>query len=200
MLHNYGLGKEDKDLASYQLYPYILDLAGIHEGLITKYHQQSGWQEAGYTEGLTMLAYDLLYGENYAYNGINPFSNSKLKMGIDKISVTDVEEIPGMADGEKAYLVTGTGFTQYAQVYFDGSLMDTEWIDSHHLKITENLDFEPEEDADAEKQEKTEEDDIDETGSFTIKILDDDGVILSTSKPLLYKKTSLPVNDMQAWN
>ncbi len=201
--NNYGLGKEDKDLASYQLYPYILDLAGIHEGLITKYHQQSGWQEAGYTEGLTMLAYDLLYGENYAYNGINPFNNSKLKMGIDEISVTDVEEIPGMADDEKAYLVTGTGFTPYAQVYFDGSIMDTEWVDSSHLKITENLDFEPEEDADAEdgeKQEETEEDDIDETGSFTIKILDDDGVILSTSKPLLYKKTSLPVNDMQAWN
>ncbi|MFG6328383.1 MAG: sulfatase-like hydrolase/transferase, partial [Lachnospiraceae bacterium] len=201
--NNYGLGKEDKDLASYQLYPYILDLAGIHEGLITKYHQQSGWQEAGYTEGLTMLAYDLLYGENYAYNGINPFNNSKLKMGIDEISVTDVEEIPGMADDEKVYLVTGTGFTPYAQVYFDGSIMDTEWVDSSHLKITENLDFEPEEDADAEdgeKQEETEEDDIDETGSFTIKILDDDGVILSTSKPLLYKKTSLPVNDMQAWN
>jgi len=139
--NNYGLGKEDKDLASYQLYPYILDLAGIHEGLITKYHQQSGWQEAGYTEGLTMLAYDLLYGENYAYNGINPFNNSDLKMGTDKISVTDVEEIPGMADDEKAYLVTGTGFTPYAQVYFDGSHLDTELIDSSHLKITESLDF-----------------------------------------------------------
>ena len=42
-------------------------------------------------------------------------------------------------------------------------------------------------------QEGTEEaDDIDETDAFTIKILDDDGVILSTSQPLLYKNTSLP--------
>lgn len=199
--NNYGLDKKDKDLASYQLYPYILDLAGIHEGLVTKYHQQSDWQAAGYTEGLTMLSYDLLYGENYAYNGINPFNNSALKMGTDKISVTDVEEIPGVTDDEKAYLVTGTGFTPYAQVYFDGSHLDTEWIDNSHLKITEDLDFEPDEDEtgdiagekDAGNQEGTEEaDDIDETDSFTIKILDDDGVILSTSQPLLYKKTSLP--------
>lgn len=199
--NNYGLDKKDKDLTSYQLYPYILDLAGIHEGLVTKYHQQSDWQAAGYTEGLTMLSYDLLYGENYAYNGINPFNNSALKMGTDKISVTDVEEIPGVTDDEKAYLVTGTGFTPYAQVYFDGSHLDTEWIDNSHLKITEDLDFEPDEDEtgdiagekDAGNQEGTEEaDDIDETDSFTIKILDDDGVILSTSQPLLYKKTSLP--------
>ncbi len=64
--NNYGLDKKDKDLTSYQLYPYILGQAGIHEGIITKYHQQSDWQAAGYTEGLTMLSYDLLYGENYA--------------------------------------------------------------------------------------------------------------------------------------
>ncbi len=199
--NNYGLDKKDKDLTSYQLYPYILDQAGIHEGIITKYHQQSDWQAAGYTEGLTMLSYDLLYGENYAYNGINPFNNSDLKMGTDKISVTDVEEIPVVADDEKTYLVTGTGFTPYAQVYFDGSHLDTEWIDSSHLKITESLDFEPDEEEtgditgeeDEGSQEGTEEaDDIDETDAFTIKILDDDGVILSTSQPLLYKNTSLP--------
>ena len=199
--NNYGLDKKDKDLTSYQLYPYILGQAGIHEGIITKYHQQSDWQAAGYTEGLTMLSYDLLYGENYAYNGINPFNNSDLKMGTDKISVTDVEEIPVVADDEKTYLVTGTGFTPYAQVYFDGSHLDTEWIDSSHLKITESLDFEPDEEEtgditgeeDEGSQEGTEEaDDIDETDAFTIKILDDDGVILSTSQPLLYNNTSLP--------
>lgn len=199
--NNYGLDKKDKDLTSYQLYPYILGQAGIHEGIITKYHQQSDWQAAGYTEGLTMLSYDLLYGENYAYNGINPFNNSDLKMGTDKISVTDVREIPGVEDDEKTYLVTGTGFTPYAQVYFDGSHLDTEWIDSSHLKITESLDFEPDEEEtgditgeeDEGSQEGTEEaDGIDETDAFTIKILDDDGVILSTSQPLLYKNTSLP--------
>ncbi len=199
--NNYGLDKKDKDLTSYQLYPYILGQAGIHEGIITKYHQQSDWQAAGYTEELTMLSYDLLYGENYAYNGINPFNNSDLKMGTDKISVMDVREIPGVEDNEKTYLVTGTGFTPYAQVYFDGSHLDTEWIDSSHLKITESLDFEPDEEEtgditgeeDEGSQEGTEEaDGIDETDAFTIKILDDDGVILSTSQPLLYKNTSLP--------
>lgn len=203
--NNYGLGKKDKDLASYQLCPYILDQAGIHEGLITKYHQQSDWQSPGYTEGLALLAYDLLYGGNYAYNGINPFNYSDLKMGTDKISVTDVEET-GIFNGEIEYLVTGTGFTPYAQVYFDGSHLDTEWIDSSHLRITGSLDFEPdgeeaEDGIDEEGGEEQEETgDIDETDAFTIKVLDDDGVILSTSKPLLYKNTSLPLYNIPGWN
>ena len=82
--NNFGLkNKDKKDLASYQLYPYIFDLLGIHEGIITKYHQQSEWGSENYLDGLTMLSYDLLYGDNYAYNGIVPFTASALQMGTE---------------------------------------------------------------------------------------------------------------------
>lgn len=213
--NNFGLDKQDKDLASYQLYPYILGQAGIHEGLLAKYHQQSDYSNPWYTDGLVMLSYDLLYGENYAYNGINPFVSSDMQMGTDKISVKDVEEVQDISkikeitdnkdiinsftDTGKTYIVTGTGFTPYANVYFDGSLLDTEWIDEKHLLVTEEIDFEPDTegedidntDAATSSTEDTEEPDIDETNAFTIKIIDDDGVILSTSKPVLYKNTSL---------
>lgn len=206
--NNFGLEKQDKDLTSYQLYPYILDLAGIHEGMVTRYHQQTDWEQPGYTEGLKMLAYDLLYGEKYAYNGSNPFVNSELQMGTGKISVKDVEEIKDiskiaditnninnteLAGIEKAYLVTGTGFTTYAQVYFDGSSLDTFWIDDKHLLVTEEPEFEPDNsDADDNSSDAEEENtETSEEDSFTIKIIDDDGVILSISNPLLYNKTSL---------
>ena len=206
--NNFGLEKQDKDLTSYQLYPYILDLAGIHEGMVTRYHQQTDWEQPGYTEGLKMLAYDLLYGEKYAYNGSNPFVNSELQMGTGKISVKDVEEITDiskiaditnninnteLAGIEKAYLVTGTGFTTYAQVYFDGSSLDTFWIDDKHLLVTEEPEFEPDNsDADDNSSDAEEENiETSEEDSFTIKIIDDDGVILSISNPLLYNKTSL---------
>lgn len=205
--NNFGLEKQDKDLASYQLYPYILDLAGIHEGVVTRYHQQTGWNQPEYTEGLKMLAYDFLYGGKYVYNGRNPFVNSQLQMGTDKISVQDVEEITGissiadiagststdLAGIEKAYLVTGTGFTKYAQVYFDGSSLDTVWIDGRHLLVTEEPDFEPDDDGTGNSGDVAEEENLEasEENSFTIKIIDDDGVILSISKPLLYNETSL---------
>lgn len=215
--NNFGLGKQDKDLTSYQLYPYILGQAGIHEGLLAKYHQQSDYNKPGYTEGLSMLSYDLLYGENYAYNGVNPFKSSDMQMGTDRISVKNVEEILDISEigsikgnkdiinnlnitnTEKIYIVTGTGFTPYANVYFDGSLLDTEWIDEKHLLITRETSFEPDTgsggtestDNALSSTEDKEEPDIDETDAFTVKIIDDDGVILSTSKPVLYKNTSL---------
>ncbi len=215
--NNFGLKKQDKDLTSYQLYSYISGQAGIHEGLIAKYHQQAGYKKPGYTKGLSMLSYDLLYGENYAYNGINPFISSDMQMGTDKISFKDIEEIQDIkeirritgnediinninfTDTGKIYIVTGTGFTPYANVYFDSSLLDTEWIDEKHLLVTEEVNFEPDTDAeDTDNMDNsedtagsTEEPDIDETDAFTIKIIDDDGVILSTSKPVLYKNTSL---------
>lgn len=186
--NNLGLkNKDKKDLASYQLYPYIFDLLGIHEGIITKYHQQSEWGSENYLDGLTMLSYDLLYGDNYAYNGIVPFTASALQMGTDKISIKDVEKT---RDG---YIVTGTGFTPYSEVYFDGDSLDTEWMDERHLKVIEELDFEEEEEEpEGQQDEDIQENFYDEVpDAFVVKVKDDDGVTLSVCKPVLYRDTSL---------
>lgn len=178
--NNFGLKKQDKDLLSYQLYPYILDQIGIHEGIITKYHQQKE-SDAKYLDGLSMLAYDLLYGENYAYNGTVPFVASDLQMGIEEVVIKDV------AKSDDGYIVTGNSFTPYSKVYFNGDALDTEWIDSKHLKIVGEQNFELEDDYESEAAEE----DDNETNAFVIKFINDDGVILSTSTPLLYWNTSL---------
>lgn len=183
--NNFGLGKQDKDLTSYQLYPYILDLLGIHEGTITKYHQQTEWNTESYLDGLTMLSYDLLYGENYAYNRLSPFMPSGLEMGTDRIAIKDVVE------NEEGYVVTGTGFTPYCQVYFDGDRLDSRWIDEGHIQITGKEDsglyeITNEEDVDTEDVYSDEIPD-----AFVIKVLDSDGVILSEEKPVPIRKTSL---------
>lgn len=162
--NNFGLLKEDKDLSAYQLYSHILDQIGIHEGIITKYHQQKE-SSLEYLDGLSMLAYDLLYGENYAYNGTVPFMASDLQMGIEEIAIKDIKK------SDNGYIVTGTGFTPYSVVYFSGDALDTKWIDNSHLEIVTELDNEA----------------YDETNAFVIKMIDDDGVILSTSVPMLYK-------------
>jgi len=184
---NLGLKKQKKNLASYQLYPYVLDRAGIHEGLVTKYHQQTEWNTQGYTEGLTMLSYDLLYGENYAYNGELPFGPSELQMGTEKAVINSV------CINENGFLVTGRGFTPYSEVYFDGDALDTEWIDSRHLQVTGVEDFEAGDIEEMAEKDvtpgKTEED---ETDAFVVKFVDEDGVILGGSAPVLYKDTLLP--------
>ena len=37
--NNFGLEKQDKDVAAYQLMSYITDQLGIHEGTMFRYHQ-----------------------------------------------------------------------------------------------------------------------------------------------------------------
>lgn len=178
--NNFGLGRHDRDLAAYQLYPYILGQLGIHEGIITKYHQQKD-SSADYLEGLSMLSYDLLYGENYAYNGIVPFVASDLQMGIEEVVIKDVKK------DKEGYIVTGTGFTPYSVAYFNGDALDTEWIDNRHLRVASSGDLVMDDettDTDGEIYD-------DETNAFSIKTINKDGVILSTSAAVLYQDTSL---------
>lgn len=178
--NNYGLSEEDMDLEAFQLYSHVLDQAGIHEGIITRYHQQSDWNSSSYLEGLQMLEYDLLYGENYIYGGENPFEASQLQMGIGKIQITDVIK------KEQGYLVQGEGFTPYCQILFDGDAVESEWIDSRHILIKGEII--PREDKTERKNDLQEADQM--TNAFVVQVQTGDGVELSLSKPVRWKNTT----------
>ena len=85
---NMNLKKKTKNLHAYQLYAEVLDRIQIHEGMITKYHQQTKHRSKLYLTGLTTLSYDLLYGDNYAYDGENPFKQTELQMGTEPVKLT----------------------------------------------------------------------------------------------------------------
>lgn len=183
---NIGLKKTDKDIASYQLYPEVLDRIGIHEGLITKYQQQTDSRSSDYLSGLAMLEYDLLYGENYAYGGMNPFEASDIVMGTDKVKITDVKK------DDKGYIVTGNSFTKYTDILYNGDKLDSEWIDSKHIRLNEECIEYDESEEDISKDDYTEEiEPEDIPNAFVVQFTDDDGIVLSTGDALLYKETSL---------
>ncbi len=193
--NNFGLEKKDKNITSYQLYPYILDMINIHEGIVTKFHQQTDWNSLSYEQNLTTLAYDILYGNHYAYGGFNVFEPSDLKMGIDIIKIDDIQK---SGDG---YIATGTGFTPYSEIYFDNDKLETEWIDDKHIKIIDEIEYsseeeEPEEEEVSDKMpdgisetDILEEDDA--PNSFVVHMVNPDGILLSKSEALLYTQTSL---------
>ena len=67
-----------------------------------------------YHNDLKMLEYDMLYGEQYAYNGTKPYTETPLQMGTYPVTVTNVER------NDRGYLVTGSNFTPYAHLLFNG--------------------------------------------------------------------------------
>ena len=87
---NFGMEKQDKNLASYEIGAEVLDRLGIHEGLLTMYHQNYA-NSSTYLQDLETLAYDMLYGENYIYGGESPFKETDMKMGVKAVSYTHLD-------------------------------------------------------------------------------------------------------------
>jgi phosphoglycerol transferase MdoB-like AlkP superfamily enzyme len=130
---NYPMPAHDKDLYSYQLGAEVLNRLGIHQGYITKYHQNHRMDQA-YLPDLKALQYDMLYGEEYIFGGKNPFKPTKLQMGIREIKIDRVVKV-----GSKYYL-KGENFTPYSKISLDGKVLDTIYLGPTVLGLLDSED------------------------------------------------------------
>ncbi|MEG2199022.1 MAG: LTA synthase family protein [Anaerovorax sp.] len=130
---NFKMEEKDKDLHAYQLSAEILDRLGINQGIMTKYHQNHK-EDKTYLENLKALQYDMLYGNDYVFQGKNPYKATKLKMGVNDIKIDEVLKI-----GKKYYL-KGENFTTFSKVSLDGEVLDTIFLGPTTLGLLEDVD------------------------------------------------------------
>ena len=126
--NNFNLPKEDKTLETYQLSSSVLNRLGINNGILNRYHNNSS-NSPSYMDDLELLQYDMLYGEKYIYNGINPFVATNLKMGIETISIEDA-----FIENEDLF-VRGENFTTFSKVYINDDEYDTIYISPTLLRV-----------------------------------------------------------------
>ena len=129
---NMGLKKKDENLSSYQMAAEVMDRLGIHEGTIFKYHQARK-NTKNYQVDLEMLQYDLLYGQQYAYQGKNPFERTKMRMGIYDTTLDSIVAAPGLED---SYYIKGTNYTPSSQLKINGEWYDTTYVNPTTLLIS----------------------------------------------------------------
>lgn len=132
MWDNIGLEKQDKDLYAYQLGSEILDRIGIHEGVMTKFHQNHRG-DPGYLTNLKALQYDMLYGKGHIFGRTSPFEPTDMKMGVREIKVEKVVEIG------KKYYIKGQNFTPYSKISIDGKVLDTIFLGPTVLGLLEEV-------------------------------------------------------------
>ena len=173
---NMNLKKKTKNLHAYQLYAEVLDRIQIHEGMITKYHQQTKHRSKLYLTGLTTLSYDLLYGDNYAYDGENPFKQTELQMGTEPVKLTSVQKT------KSGYRGVGSGFTPYCKVYYDGTLVESEWISSECLQLQDEFELDEADKKDSGEPETEVTEPRDVPNAFVVEVQSDDGVVLSSTQ------------------
>ena len=127
--NNFGGQFEAPDLQSYRLGANLLKQLGFTGGVVSKLHQSVDPAESGdeYLQQLEMLEYDMLYGDQTAYEGEYPYEATDMRMGSRDIVVT------GANLEYRRLLVTGENFTEFSTLVIDGQAVDTVYIDSQHI-------------------------------------------------------------------
>lgn len=123
---NYGGQFEATDIQAYRLSAYLLQQLGIDDGVIFRYHQQNAINDegVGYLTELEILEYDMLYGELEVFKGEYPFEPTVLQMGIDDVSIDNVELKYGRL------LIKGQNFNEFSTIVIDDEQIPTAYIDS----------------------------------------------------------------------
>lgn len=128
---NFGLKQQDKNIYAYQLTADVLSKIGISQGLMTKFHQNCQ-KEPTYRTDLQELQYDMLYGEDYLYNGKSPYKKTKMRMGMSKIKISNMFERDG------AWYVEGENFSPYCKITVKGKILKTTYVSATLLRIDED--------------------------------------------------------------
>ncbi len=132
---NIGLEKSDRDVQAFQLSSVVLDRAGLTGGIISKYHltfmDEENQEE--YLDNLTLLEYDILYGDCLVYEGELPYQITNLRMGYRNINVTNVRNISGHV------IVEGNNFTKDSLVVVNDEYVETLYNTENELVIDDYL-------------------------------------------------------------
>ncbi len=130
---NMGLKKKDENLAAYQIAAELFQRLGIFEGNVFRYHQVRK-NTKNYQVDLELLQYDILYGEQYVYEGRSPFRASRMRMGIYDATLDAVRPAPGLKNS--SYII-GTHFTPSSEVMINGEYVETNYLNPTTLLISE---------------------------------------------------------------
>lgn len=118
---NFGLNGSGRDLCSYELSSFLLDILNIEGGVISRLHRDLGNDEDYFTR-LDELAYDLLFGEKFAYDGEFPYETPEISYGVRKISAT------GAYIHNDTLYIMGEAFTEASRAIVDGKEKSTIYI------------------------------------------------------------------------
>lgn len=128
---NIGLEKQDKNIPSYQIMAEVFNRLGIHSGTVFNYHQERQ-QTKNYLADLELLQYDILYGEQYVYDGKPPITEGHMMMGVKDVTLSNV--VPYLEEGYSLY---GENFTKQSRVFVNGEKQKSTFLNNTRIVLPE---------------------------------------------------------------
>nr|WP_294464494.1 LTA synthase family protein [uncultured Sellimonas sp.] len=126
---NMGMKKEDRNIPSYQIMADVFERLGIQSGTVFNYHQQRR-QTEDYLKDLELLQYDILYGEQYVYDGNPPITEGHMRMGVKDVTLTNIVPQPGE---ENSYSLYGENLTKNSRVFVNDKQQDSSFLNNTHV-------------------------------------------------------------------
>ncbi len=132
--NNFGMEKQDKDLASYQLVSEYLNRLNIHNGNINAYHQTAmaagkKYGTSDYMNDLKMLQYDIMYGDRYTYKHGTSYEASDIIMGVKDVTIDSAYYFNGRLH------IYGDQFTKWSKVYVNNEQISTKYESGQVLSV-----------------------------------------------------------------
>jgi len=159
IVNNIGIKDEDEDLYSYELSTKVLKNLNMPMGYAHEaqmYYEDEDVLE----EKLCLIAYDMLFGDQYIYDGEVPVPEPHIRRGVWDITIDEVRK------EEDHILIKGENFNSFSVVYEEDNDLETIYVDSTTLMVE---DYTP------------------ESGEiFTVKQVDKSHHILSTTMEYIY--------------
>lgn len=125
---NSRYGFHDADIEAFQLSSHIMKQLEMDEGVINRFHQNYQ-QEEDYLEMLTLLEYDILYGEKKVYDNQILYEPTDIQMGLEPLHVTNLYNF------NDRILVEGYHFNNYCFVTVNGKEYETVCVNPHTLAV-----------------------------------------------------------------
>lgn len=127
---NIGLPKEDRNIPAYQIMADVLERLDIHSGTVFNYHQQRR-QTKNYLADLELLQYDILYGNQYVYDGKPPITEGHMIMGVKDVTLKNI--VPHL---DKGYSLYGENFTKQSKVYINGEKQESKFLNNTRIDLS----------------------------------------------------------------
>lgn len=130
---NIGLEKQDRNVAAYQIMADVFDRLDIHSGSVFNYHQERR-KTKNYLADLELLQYDILYGEQYVYDGKLPITaeDTHMVMGVRDVTLQNL--VPHLDDGYSLY---GENFTKSSKIFVNGEKQKSNFLNNTRIDISE---------------------------------------------------------------
>lgn len=160
IINNIGLKIEDEDIEANQLSIKVLKELNVPLTYPEKAHL--AYSDEMLDKKLSLIAYDMLYGEKYLYDGKNAVADNVMKMGVSDIIITGAKN-----EGDHV-VIEGDMFNSFSNIYIGDKDMDTLYVDENTLVIQDYS--------------------LEDGDEITVKQVDKSHHILSSTDIFMYKK------------